>query len=71
MNCTVAECTEGAVRLVGGMNKTAGQLEICYAGNWYRVCGDSYPSQLYEEARVVCKQLGHSKSGILVIVFTR
>ena len=65
VNCTIAECAEEAVRLVGGMNETEGRVEICYAGNWYKVCGDSYPSQMYEEARVVCKQLGYSKSGIL------
>ena len=71
VKCTLADYTEGAVRLVGGINKTEGRVEICYAGSWYRVCGDSYPSKVYEEARVVCKQLGYSKSGILVIVFTR
>ena len=71
VNCAEAECTEGVVHLVGGMNDTEGRVEICLGGNWYRVCGDSYPSQTYKEARVVCKQLGYSKSGILVIVFTR
>ena len=69
MKCTVAECTEGVVRLVKGMNETEGQVEICYAGSWYRVYGDSYSSQLYEEAQVVCKQLGYPYSGILMIVF--
>ena len=66
VNCTVAECTEGAVRLVGGMSETEGQVEFCLGGNWYRVC-DSYSS--YQEARVVCKQLGYPFSGILVTVF--
>ena len=64
VNCTVAECIEGVVRLVGGMSETEGRVEICYAGNWYRVCGDSYPSKMCEEAQVVCKQLRYSKSGI-------
>ena len=36
MNCTVAECTEGAVRLVGGMSETEGRVEICLGGGWYR-----------------------------------
>ena len=66
VNCIVAECTEWTVHLVGGMNKTEGQVEICLGGNWYRVC-DSHSS--YKEARVVCKQLGYPYSGILMIVF--
>ena len=66
VNCTVAECTEWTVHLVGGMNKTEGQVEICLGGNLYRVC-DSYFSWTYKEARVVCKQLGYPYSGILMI----
>ena len=39
VNCTVAKCTEGAVRLVGGMSyETEDRVEICLGGNWYRVC---------------------------------
>ena len=66
VNCTVADCIEGAVKLVGGMNETEGQVEICLGGNWYRVC-DSYLSWTYKEARVVCKQLGYPYSGMLMI----
>ena len=68
VNCTVAECIEGVVNLVGGMNETEGRVEICLGGNWYRVC-DSYFSWTYKDAQVVCKQLGYPYSGILMIVF--
>ena len=71
VNCTVAECTEGAVRLVGGMNKTEGQVEICLNGGWHRLC-DSSSSWTYKGAQVpqvVCKQLGYPYSGISMIVF--
>ena len=63
--CTVAECTEEAVHLVGRMEKTEGQIEICLGGNLCRVCGKSYSS--YKGAQVVCKQLGYPYSGILII----
>ena len=67
MDCTVAECTEGAVRLVGGMNETKGnKVELCHGGGWYGLC-DRYSS--YKEAHVVCKQLGYPYSGTLMIVF--
>ena len=68
VNCTVAECTEGAVDLVGGINKTEGRVEICLFGYWSEV-SDSYSPWTYKVARVVCKQLGYSYSGILMIVF--
>ena len=70
VNCTVAECNEGTVRLVGGSEKK-GQVEIClrfHLPNWYRMCG-MYFSLIFKEARVVCKQLGYPYSGILMIVF--
>ena len=65
VNCTVAECTEGTVHFVEGMNETEGRVEICFYGGWYRLC-DWYFS--YQEAQVVCKQLGYPYSGTLMIV---
>ena len=63
VKCTVAECAEGAVHLVGGMSETEGQVEICLFGYWSKVC-NSTKSQTYKEAQVVCKQLGYPYSGI-------
>ena len=68
VNCTVAECTEGAVHLVGEMSETEGCVEICLGGSWHKLC-DIYSPQTYKGAQVVCKQLEHSYSGILMIVF--
>ena len=48
--------TEGAVRLVGGDNNTAGHVEIFHSSQWGTVCGDYYWS--FEDAVVVCRQLG-------------
>ena len=66
VNCREVNCTEGVVHLVGGtnLNETEGRVEICYAGNWYRLCNWYFS---YQEARVVCKQLGYPYSGILMI----
>ena len=38
VNCTVAECTERAVRLVEGTSETDGQVEICLFCCWSKVC---------------------------------
>ena len=66
MNCTVAECTNGVVRLVGGMIKKERKVEICLFGYWSKACANL---KTYKGARVVCKQLGYPYSGILMIVF--
>ena len=66
VDCTVAECTEGTVRLIGGVNETEGRVEICLGGLWGTVCDDSWT---YQDAQVVCKQLGYPYSGALMINF--
>ena len=68
VKCTVAECYEGVVHLVGGMNKTQGRVEICLDGLWGTVCNDSWT---YQDARVVCKQLGYPYLGISIIKFSQ
>ena len=52
---SIAECTEGAVRLVRGINETEGQVEICYYGLWGIVCHNIIWT--IQEAELVCKQL--------------
>ena len=63
MNCTVAECAEGTVRLVGGKNKTEGQVEICLYGLWGIACDGLWTVR---EAKLVCKQLGFPYTGIYI-----
>ena len=61
VNCAVAECTKGTVRLVGGMNETEGQVEICLCGLWGTVCDNVWTDR---EAKLVCEQLGFPYTGI-------
>lgn len=53
--CAIIGCTEGEVRLVGGVNYTEGRVEICLSDSWGTVCDQNWNTT---EARVVCRQLG-------------
>ena len=58
---TVAtNCTHGNVRLAGGLELTEGRVEVCVQGKWTGVC-DSYWN--YQDAFVVCRQLGYPATG--------
>ena len=54
---TESECESGQVRLVGGAVVTEGRVEVCANGTWGRVCRHSWDDN---DARVVCRQIGHS-----------
>ena len=63
VQCLEGECTEGEVRLVGGVNETDGRVEVCLGGYWGKVCENSWT---YQDAQVVCKQLGYPYTGELL-----
>ncbi len=58
----IVVCEFGDVRLSQGTTATSGRVEICVANTWGTVCDTSWNE---ENARVVCRQLGHSSSSKL------
>ena len=56
-----AETCDGDVRLVGGPNEFEGRVEVCLEGVWARWCHTG--GVVDDEARVVCRQLGHDDGG--------
>lgn len=55
-------CEAGAIRLVGGVSRYEGRVEVCSGdGEWGTVCDDGWTSA---NTRVVCRQLNLTAPGI-------
>lgn len=61
-----AFCKDGDLRLVGGVRVREGQVEVCYNGMWGRICS---PSWSYNNAAVVCRQLGYDSAGAIPLTY--
>ena len=57
-------CTTGEIRLVGGTSNAEGRVEICLNNEWGTVCDQMWD---VTDAGVVCRQLGFSTTGCLLI----
>ena len=53
-------CMDGEVQLVGGDSKREGRVEMCYNGQWGRVCTNNGWDEM--AANIVCSQFGYNKS---------
>ena len=53
-------CTNGDIRLRGGMNSSEGRVEICDNNRWGTVCDDLWGPL---DANVACGQLGFASTG--------
>ncbi len=54
---TPVSCTNGDIRLVGGLVPNEGRVEVCDNNAWGTVCDDSWD---LDNGQVVCRQLGYS-----------
>ena len=63
--CADTGCTpEGDIRLVHGLTDYDGTVEVCYRSSWITICDSQWS---FEDAEVVCTQLGYSTIGKNVI----
>lgn len=59
-------CTEGDVQLIGGRDPLSGRVELCRQNEWGRIC-DRTSTWGLRSATVVCRQLGFSTEGTVIM----
>ena len=59
-----APCRTGQLRLVGANIQNEGRVEICIDNEWGTVCDNGWSST---DATVVCRQLGYSIQGQILL----
>ena len=64
---TYSNCTDGQVRLFGGLTDYEGTVEICINNAWGTI-SDGY-GWGYEEAQTVCNALGYTAPGIKARIY--
>ena len=61
-----APCQTSELRLAGGNIPNEGRVEICMNNVWGTVCDDLWSST---DATVVCRELGYSTQGQVLVQF--
>ena len=61
----VDNCSDGAIRLIGGDTQYEGAVEVCVNRIWSAVCPAGWD---VKEATVVCRQLGYITTGMAAIL---
>ena len=62
---TQSNCSDGDVRLEGGLTEYEGRVEVCINQAWGTICSGSsrYSYWGVVDGKVVCTQLGHQELG--------
>ena len=51
----IAACSQGDIRLIGGVNSSEGRVEVCNQNQWGSVCDVGWDMN---DANVACRQAG-------------
>jgi deleted-in-malignant-brain-tumors protein 1 len=65
-----AICCNGAVRLASStqsVDSVFGRVDVCVNGTWGTICSDFWENI---DASIVCKQLGYTEYGLLILACT-
>lgn len=54
------KASDGDLRILGGLNTTAGRIEVYFNNEWGTICDDYWSRN---DAQVACRQLGFSAVG--------
>ena len=55
-----SNCSDGDIRLVGGRNKSEGNVQMCYNKAWSSLCSHNWETTA---ANIVCRELGYQAYG--------
>ena len=66
--CSTDLCNDWDVRLTGGDVVNEGRLELCLHQSWGTVSDSTWYK---EEVQVVCRQLGYSTEGKVILLVCR